>query len=117
MEPKTPQQPPPEVAVTLEHPSWGVYTYRVEEGKLASSIVAATVRARKEAEVRAKVADIDAKQAALAPKMAQAHERVKAAEVLGNAAAKQQEERALERLMDESQDFAEQRQKVLATLE
>lgn len=105
-----------EMVVTLEHSSFGSYTFRAEESKVASSISAAVQRAKLEHSVRVGVAKIDAEQAALEPERAKIYARVAAAETLNDAVQKSREERALERVQGQSQELIARREKLLESL-
>lgn len=108
--------PPEDVVVTLEHPSFGTYTFREQEGKIAATLPSALARAHKEGEVYAKCAELDAAQNALQPEMARVRARVAAAETLGDKAAQREQDLALEKLQAKSQGFAETRMKLLDSL-
>lgn len=106
------KQEPEAVVVVLSHSSFGSYTFRAPEGKVQGAIPEALHAAKAVYARNIKVAEIDAKQSALDDGRARINERIKAAEVLGDTAAKAREERELERLAAASQAFAEQRRKL-----
>lgn len=57
--------PAEDVEVTLSHPVFGSYTFRAPEDKIAGYVTEALHAAKHRAAVKAKVAELDAKQVAL----------------------------------------------------
>lgn len=110
-------KPAEDVVVTLEHPSFGSYTFRSSEDKLEAAIKPAVARAKKEHSVRVGCAQLDKAQNDLQPDLAKCRERIAAFELVNDTAGKAREEKVLERIQAQVQGHAEQRQKLVESLE
>ena len=110
---KAEAEAPAEVIVTLEHPSFGSHTFRAPEAKVQGCIPEALHAAKHHAAVRAKVKTIDEQQNALVDHTKRVQARIHAAELLNDTAAKQREEREIERLQERSKALSAQRAKLL----
>jgi hypothetical protein len=74
-----PADAPEEVVVTLQHSAFGSHSFRAPEAKVAESIAPQISAARTSATRKAKVAEIDAKQAAIMGEIRAIDEKLSAA--------------------------------------
>lgn len=112
-----PKQPVEEVVITMSHSRFGVYTFRAEEGKIPAAVPGALERAKKEADVRKAVADIDSQQNDLKPEMDRVRARAAAADITENANDKARAASDMKRLEQQSQELAKKREALLQSLE
>jgi hypothetical protein len=111
------KEKPEEVVVTLEHSSFGSYTFRAEEGKVASAISPALARAKKEAAAREECAKIDKQQVELHEQIAEGWKRIEAAKMLNDTARESREKSACDALQKSVNALAARRQDLLDSLE
>lgn len=108
-----PKSAPEQAVITLEHPSWGRYVFRLDESKIAQTFPDQVRAAKRDAEVRGKVAALDKAQHDLEADVQRARAKSAAADVLGDKTAKANAEKEVDSIRARQNALAQERAKLL----